>query len=52
MLSNFDPYAMYLFNPVISPCIFVMDRDTNDVALICYVNRLNNSTGHSPILYT
>ena len=30
----------------------VMDRDTIDVSLIRYVNRLNISTGHSPILYT
>ena len=26
-----------------------MDRDINDVTLIRYVNRLNISTGHSPI---
>ena len=27
----------------------VMDRDTNDVTLIRYVNRLSMRTGHSPI---
>ena len=27
----------------------VMDRDTNDVTLIRYVNRLSIPTGHSPI---
>ena len=26
-----------------------MDRDTNDVNLICYVNRLSMRTGHSPL---
>ena len=26
-----------------------MDRDTNDVTLIRYVNRLSMRTGHSPL---
>ena len=30
----------------------VMDRDTHDVSLIQYVNRLSIPAGHSPIFYT
>ena len=29
----------------------VMDRDTHDVSLIRYVNRLSIPAGHSPIFY-
>ena len=35
--------------PIYCSIVLVMDRDTNDVTLICYVNRLSMRTGHSPL---